>query len=253
MLCSDLQLLLCLQRGEITLDQAAAAGMPTPGGPAAAAGAGATPTTGQTPPAAASPLPGAPAVAAGPPTQYLAVSGMVTADVLADDEEYAEVGANRLLHTLLYICGLASRNHLDVDAAQSRQTCLGSRKHCWGRSWSCFSWPSPSSRAGLPHCSCTHGVRCWPGPAFQSHRGLLQVIEDLRDECAKHGTVTAVTVPRPADKAQAAALFGTANIGKVRAAACDVISVVVVLVLLTCDACWPGQLQCATACADCCQ
>lgn len=43
----------------------------------------------------------------------------------------------------------------------------------------------------------------------------LQVIEDLRDECAKHGAVTAVTVPRPADKTQAASLFGSGNYGKV--------------------------------------
>jgi len=42
------------------------------------------------------------------------------------------------------------------------------------------------------------------------------VIEDLRDECTKFGAVVAVTVPRPPDADNAAAVFGTGNFGKVR-------------------------------------
>lgn len=42
------------------------------------------------------------------------------------------------------------------------------------------------------------------------------MIEDLRDECTKFGAVVAVTVPRPPDAANAAAVFGTGNFGKVR-------------------------------------
>jgi hypothetical protein len=68
---------------------------------------------------------------------------------------------------------------------------------------------------------------------------LFQVIEDLRDECAKHGTVTAVTVPRPADKAQAAALFGTANIGKVGATCLNSAVSRCLCHFSSCDACWP--------------
>lgn len=41
------------------------------------------------------------------------------------------------------------------------------------------------------------------------------MIEDLREECEKHGQVTKVVVPRPADTANAAAVFGTNNYGKV--------------------------------------
>ena len=43
-----------------------------------------------------------------------------------------------------------------------------------------------------------------------------QVFEDLREECSRYGQVVEVKVPRPANPALAAALFGTQNYGKVR-------------------------------------
>jgi hypothetical protein len=42
------------------------------------------------------------------------------------------------------------------------------------------------------------------------------VFEDLREECSKYGQVVEVKVPRPANPALSAALFGTDNYGKVR-------------------------------------
>ena len=55
--------------------------------------------------------------------------------------------------------------------------------------------------------------------AFQggrsSCRTVLQVILDLQEECGKYGMVESVKVPRPALPAQAPALFGTSNFGKV--------------------------------------
>lgn len=44
----------------------------------------------------------------------------------------------------------------------------------------------------------------------------VQVIDDLRDECAKFGAVLEVKVPRPPNPALAPQLFGTNNYGKVR-------------------------------------
>ena len=42
-----------------------------------------------------------------------------------------------------------------------------------------------------------------------------QVIEDLKEECGKHGTVTQVFIPRPVEPAASATLINTANYGKV--------------------------------------
>lgn len=42
------------------------------------------------------------------------------------------------------------------------------------------------------------------------------MFEDLREECSKYGQVVEVKVPRPANPALSAALFGTDNYGKVR-------------------------------------
>lgn len=40
------------------------------------------------------------------------------------------------------------------------------------------------------------------------------MFEDLREECSKYGQVVEVKVPRPANPALSAALFGTDNYGK---------------------------------------
>lgn len=53
---------------------------------------------------------------------------------------------------------------------------------------------------------------CRPRGIFQSSP---QVIEDLKDECSKHGEVYEVKVPRPKDPRSAHQTFGTANYGKV--------------------------------------
>ena len=42
-----------------------------------------------------------------------------------------------------------------------------------------------------------------------------QVIEDLRDECSKHGAVQQVVVPRPTDPATSAAVCGQGTVGEV--------------------------------------
>ena len=43
-----------------------------------------------------------------------------------------------------------------------------------------------------------------------------QVIQDLHEECGKHGTITKVHVPRPPNpRVLAASVFGTGNYGKV--------------------------------------
>lgn len=44
---------------------------------------------------------------------------------------------------------------------------------------------------------------------------LLQVIEDLREECSKYGQVLKVVVPRPPVPQQAFSLFNQQNYGKV--------------------------------------
>ena len=44
-----------------------------------------------------------------------------------------------------------------------------------------------------------------------------QVIQDLHEECGKHGAITRVFVPRPPNPSfLAASVFGTSNYGKVR-------------------------------------
>ena len=43
-----------------------------------------------------------------------------------------------------------------------------------------------------------------------------EVIQDLAEECGKYGVVTKVLVPRPPVPAQAPAVFGSNNYGKVR-------------------------------------
>lgn len=61
------------------------------------------------------------------------------------------------------------------------------------------------------------------GVAWQLHRLsliltcglLLQVIEDLREECSKYGQVLKVVVPRPPVPQQAYTLFNQQNYGKV--------------------------------------
>jgi len=47
-----------------------------------------------------------------------------------------------------------------------------------------------------------------------SEEEYQEVFEDLREECSKYGQVVEVKVPRPANPALAAALFGTQNYGK---------------------------------------
>ena len=87
-----------LQRGEITLEEAAAAGnTPAPGADASASpsGAAASPGAAAGDAAAASPAIGKSPLGAAPgppPTPFVAVNGMITAEVLADDTEYEEVG-----------------------------------------------------------------------------------------------------------------------------------------------------------------
>jgi len=116
------------QKGEMSLEDAAQAGMPS-AAPVVAQGTPAAAAAAVVAQAQAPGLPGPPPVPQ-VATQYLMVTGMVTAEVLADDEEYSEV------------------------------------------------------------------------------------IEDLRDECGKYGQIVAVTVPRPANPAESASLFGTRNFGK---------------------------------------
>ena len=45
---------------------------------------------------------------------------------------------------------------------------------------------------------------------------VLQVIEDLNEECGKYGLILQVHVPRPSNPAALAQLFGTQHYGKVR-------------------------------------
>lgn len=44
----------------------------------------------------------------------------------------------------------------------------------------------------------------------------MQVLEDVRDECGRHGAVVAVKVPRPPQPELSAQMFNTGNYGKVR-------------------------------------
>ena len=50
-------------------------------------------------------------------------------------------------------------------------------------------------------------------PDVQS--AILQVIEDLQEECGKYGQILKIIVPRPADPQMSHQVFGTGNYGKV--------------------------------------
>lgn len=52
-------------------------------------------------------------------------------------------------------------------------------------------------------------------PSPSSHTCVLQIIEDLKEECGKHGTVVKVVVPRPSPPSIAPQVFGTKGYGKV--------------------------------------
>lgn len=78
-----------LQKGEMSLEDAAQAGMPS-AAPVVAQGTPAAAAAAVVAQAQAPGLPGPPPVPQ-VATQYLMVTGMVTAEVLADDEEYSEV------------------------------------------------------------------------------------------------------------------------------------------------------------------
>lgn len=123
-------------------------------------------------PPGTSPSPQAPLALPAPPpltaTPYLQIVGMLTAEVLADDEEYSEVCP--------CLCCLTVLPH---------QVFLQAWEGC-DRGW----------RQGTQNL-------------------LLQVIEDIQEECGKYGKITAIVVPRPADPSTAAQVFGQGNFGKV--------------------------------------
>lgn len=70
------------------------------------------------------------------------------------------------------------------------------------------------NKLGFLGCAAIFGKEC-AVRQFLTGASLLQVIEDLREECSKYGQVMKVVVPRPPVPQQAHALFNQQNYGKV--------------------------------------
>ncbi len=159
----------------------------------------------------------------GAPTQYLQVTGMVTPDVLVDDEEYSEVHlctTRQLMLLLFHLCPTLLRLGWDATrrlcslhctTLQTANTemlllCTGLIFELLHRAQGAFQGKSRRSLY-CPGCAEVGADVCGGCVA--------QVIQDLQEECSKYGQVLRVLVPRPPNPAAANELFGSNNYGKV--------------------------------------
>ena len=135
-------------------------------------------------------------------TQFLQVSGMVTADVLADAEEYDEVPPSPPLLFCQTPAELLMVSRHMGHPAFCPALCRDGVEACW---------------LGCSHAAESSGCIICRQARLGRHAECprVQVLEDVREECGRCGVVVDVKIPKPSDPAQTQALMGKNDYGMV--------------------------------------